>query len=543
MAGGKESPRQKMIGMMYLVLLAMLALNVSKDILNAFVVINDSLMETNASLGEKSDATMASFQKQLALDQQKVAPFFDKAKHVKSQADELVNYLELVKREIIQYTEAYEGEMPDSMYLLANVNNKDNYDKPTEILIGSEPAMPLETEFSAKTLKQKLSSFLEELAADFDAEKDSAFVREIKSAISLADIENKDGSRDSWETANFYHMPLAACVTTLSKLQTDVRNAEGYALRTLFNQINELDFKFDKIEAKVIPQSSYVLRGQPYQADIFLAAYSTTEQPEIILGDYDSVSQTFKPLDSVEVANGLGKLNFETSQIGPKSYGGIIRLKRSNGTMEQYPFRNEYIVAEPSLTVSATKMMVFYRGVENPVEISVPGIPSENIQVSISGGNQLIRQADGTYMAKIATSSPQKTHITVQAKMPDGTIREMGRKEFEIKYLPPPFANIGGGSGNLRMTAPRLIACQGIAAKYDPDFLYKLTSSVSSFEMSFVYNGRPQTLKSRGFVFTSEMKAAIGSLKSGTKIEFSNIKSIGPDGKPNELNPIIVTLE
>lgn len=540
MAGGKESPRQKMIGMMYLVLLAMLALNVSKDILEAFVVINDSLESTTAGMEEKSASTMQEFQQQLALDQQKVAPFFTKANRVKQQADSTVAYLNRVKKQLITFTEDYQEPMPDSMYLLQKVNNKDNYDKPTELLIGSEPAMPIETEISAKTIKKNLTQYVAELTTLFDAEKDSSVIAELTKAINLAPVSTPEGGTESWETGNFYHMPLAAVITTLSKLQNDVRNAEGYALRTLFSQINQQDFKFDKIEAKVVPVSNYVLKGEPFKAEVFLAAYSTTEQPQMLIGNYDSTNDLFTAQDSLSVAEGLGALKIDNQSIGLKNYDGVIKLRKPDGSLEDYHFKGEYMVAEPSVTVSATRMNVLYRGLENPIDVSVPGVPSENLRVSISGGNSLVRGNNGEYQAKISPQSPATVNVSVTAKMPDGSEKNMGQREFRIKYLPTPFASIGRINTQGVMSVSELIANQGIRAAYGDDFNYPLRPLVKSFKMSI--EGKTVEIQSPSNLFTQTMTDSFRDLRGGTTITFYDIQYEGVDGRKMPLNPIIIKL-
>jgi gliding motility-associated protein GldM len=542
MAGGKETARQKMIGMMYLVLLAMLALNVSKDILDAFVVINDSLADSANNTEQKSASTLRQFEQQLALDQQKVAPFFNRATKVKAHADSTVAYLERVKKHIVSYTEGFEQTMPDSMYMLKNVNGKDNYDKPTELLIGSEPAFPIETPYSARTMKRELEQYLAELSLLFDAEQDSIIRSSISKAIVLNDMKTPDGQTESWETGNFYHIPLAACVTTITKLQNDVRNAEGFALRSLFSKINEQDFKFDKIEAKVIPVSNYVLRGEPFKAEVFLAAYSTTEQPQMVLGKYDSIADVFTPFDSLEVANGLGAIDLQNNSIGLKQYDGVIKLRKPNGTLEDYHFKGEYMVAEPSVTVSAAKMNVLYRGLENPLGVSVPGVASENVKVSITGGNQLLRQADGTYNAMISPQSPAVVKVSVSAKMPDGSTKNMGEKEFRVKYLPLPYAEIGKISTSGLMSGAELEANQGIKAKYSQDFVFELSAAVKRFKVGFMVNGRYNEMISRDNRFTQGMLQAFKELKPGTELTFSEIYYTGKDGLERELNPIIIKL-
>lgn len=190
MAGGKETPRQKMIGMMYLVLTALLAMNVSKDILDAFVIINEGLETTNTNFMQKNEFTYTQFDAAKANDPEKVTKFWSKAQRAKSLSDEIYNHIEELKKYLIAATSgkaSIEEVEADSLFELKNVDSKDNYDIPTEKLIGAEPANPKDGEWSAMELKKKIDNFKEEMLFLFDNEAE----REALSLGLNTDIEFK----------------------------------------------------------------------------------------------------------------------------------------------------------------------------------------------------------------------------------------------------------------------------------------------------------------------------------------------------------------
>ena len=265
MSGGKETPRQKMIGMMYLVLTALLAMNVSKDILDAFVIINDGITVTNKNFMAKNEFTYNLFEKAKANDPEKVKKFYDKAFRAKGLADELYAHIEELKKHLIAVTGGFKSieEVPDdSLFSLKNVDSKDNYDIPTHILIGSDPGNPIEGPYTARELKKKIDDFNQDLLFLFDDEVER---EAMQLGLNTDDFGMRNGVNETWETGNFDHVPLAASVTALTKIQSDIRNAEADIIKALYRNISADDFKFDTLAAKVIPQSNYVIQGDSFQ--------------------------------------------------------------------------------------------------------------------------------------------------------------------------------------------------------------------------------------------------------------------------------------
>lgn len=537
MAGGNLSPRQKMIGMMYLVLTALLALNVSKDILDAFVLVNDSLENTVTNYTEKNELLYADFNQAKSFDPIKVTPFWQKAQIAKSKSKELIDYIKSLQIKLYQETEKITEQQADTL-LLENVNSKDNYDIPTYLMIGENENLD---KGLAKKLKQKLLVYKQDMYALFSKEEQKQLNIDINT-----DDKRTGYVKESWEMANFYHTPLAATITILSKLQTDVKNVEYEVVNQLFKSVGKRDYNFDTIAAKVIPSSNYVLLGEDYQADVFVAAFSTTQNPEILIGEYDSTTNKLANVyDSVAVNKGLGNYQIKTDKEGIFNYQGVIKLKTpGSNEVQQYPFQSEYIVARPSLVVSPDQMNVFYIGPKNPVSVSVPGVPSENISATITGaGNTITKKSNGKYEVKLSNSSPRNVEVRVSAKMPNGETRSMGAMPFVVKKLPKPYAEVGNVSV-VKMRKPRvqILAYSTVKAKYDPSFAFQgLRLTINKFKIE-VYRGGVEVYSKNvnGPTIPNATKSFFNGLRRGDIIYFTKILARDVSGTRLPLNDVTI---
>ena len=544
MAGGKETPRQKMIGMMYLVLTALLAMNVSKDILDAFVVINEGLETTNKNFMAKNDITYAQFEKANLNDPLKVGKYWTKAKRAQGLADELYDHIEELKKYLIATTSgkaSIEEVEADSLFMLKNVDSKDNYDIPTEKMIGSEPATPKDGEFTAMELKAKIDNFQQEMLFLIDNEQERA-------AMSLGldtdgEFINGSGQKETWITANFYHLPLAAVVTNLSKIQADIRNAEADIVKALFRNVSADDFKFDTLAAKVIPQSNYVLMGDSFRADVFVAAFSSTQEPRFrVTTDFsagDSASLVFDELDSnnIRIAEGMAKYTVPANSEGLKEWGGIIQIKGPDGAWRSYNVpKQTYTVAKPALVVSPTAMNVFYRGLDNPVEVSVPGVPTDKLQVSISNASK----SGGNGAFQVKPGKGQDCIVSVSAEI-NGKNTSFGKKEFRVKNVPDPKPYFGGKTGSDVINKRELLAAAGVIAKME-NFQFDLRFNIISYQVSATIRGNVAEKECRGPQLSSDAKKIINELKPGQKVYIEKIKAKGPDGTIRDLGTISLKL-
>lgn len=525
MATGKETPRQKMIGMMYLVLTALLALNVSKDILEAFVVVNASLEKTNENFNNKTVQQYAAFDKAKQIDKDKVVKNWQSAQEVRMLSTQMTTYIDSLKKILIQYTEGVSIHMADTMQLKF-VKNKDNYDIPTNIMIGEQHngkgAM-------AEKLKNKLVDYKKKLYSCI-LEKDK---NEFSIEINTDDPAKKENN-ENWELHNFYHTPLAATITILSKLTTDIKKAESEVVEYLYKLNTVDDFNFDTIAAKVIAKSNYVLLGEEYKADVFLAAFSKTQQPVIYAGTFNN-NQTMLN-DSILVQQGIGKYAIKPTREGLYKWGGQLSMVSPSGNKKTYLFESEYIVAQPTAVASADNMNAMYIGVPNPVSIAVPGVADENVVVSVSNG-QITKTAKGKYNLTLVNGI--ETKINIAAKFENET-RTMGVQTFRVRPLPKPLAVVANVEETGVISKQLLLAYGKVNAKYPSWFLYSAQAKVISCTVDITINGVSTTLQLPQGKFNADFASYVNRLRSGSKLIFE-ITAKGPDNIPHKL-PLIVTL-
>jgi gliding motility-associated protein GldM len=575
MAGGKETPRQKMIGMMYLVLTALLALNVSKEILNSFVLINDSLVVTNTNFEGKNASQYQAFQLALANDPKKVEPWMKKALMVKGAADSLVLHVEALKQYLIMKTDKLDSVevngllravanasnddqrkaaqvLVDSVFSLRNVNSKDNYDIPTNIMIGGDEGNPKNGPYTANELKGVIDSFRDRLISVVEPGKGASIINALQKNF---DTETKlrisESEFQPWQLANFSHIPLAAVVTNLTKIQTDIRNAESDVVKYLFAEVDASDFKFDTLAAKVIAPN-LVFLGDDYSAEIFVAAFSTTQNPAVHIGSkVDTVAnKIIGSVDStsVKVDRGVGVYTVKATGEGLKEYAGVVKVKTPSGVVNSYPFKSEYMVMKSGVVVSPTKMNVLYRGVKNPISISVPGVPHENVVATLEGGSLRADAASGkgNYIAEVAGGSTAK--VKVSAKL-DGKTRPMGDFEFRVKEVPPPVGTIAGVQEGI-VSANRLAAAPTVIPKME-NFDFELYFRTTRFDLVYQVGTDLITKNVTGASIPADALEQIKRLRKGSRVFIENISAVMLDDNkqpasgvtPKKLAPISLRIE
>lgn len=546
MGGGKETPRQKMIGMMYLVLLAMLAMNVSKSILQSFVIINDGLETTNINFAAKNDVVYSQFDKAKMDNPEKVTQYWNKAMKAKDLANEIDAYITDLKRHLIieiQYGGDASAITHDSLYNLHNVDNLGDYDKPTTIMIGGDVTNPKEGEYTAMDLKGKIDNFVAELRMLIDDENER---EALASGLNTNQKYREHDQIVTWEIMNFNHLALAAVVTNLTKIQADVRNAEADAIKILYRNIDAGDFKFDTLAAKVIPRSTYVIQGDSFVADVIVAAFSTTLDPRMGLstefdpetgmpvydGDYSKLDTS-----SISISKGSARYAIPASSEGVKEWGGVIEIIGPDGKWRPfYVPKQSYTVAKPALVVSPTAMNVFYRGLENPVEVSVPGVPTEKLEIAISNANK--SGSNGAFMVK--PGQGQTCEVSVSAEI-NGKKQNFGKKEFRVKNVPDPKPFFAGKTGSTNIARKDLMSAPGVIAKME-NFEFDLRFEIVSYVVSATIKGKVAEQTCTGPALTGDAKTVIKELKPGQKLYIEKIKAKGPDGSVRDIGNISLTV-
>ena len=528
-----ETPRQRMIGMMYLVLTALLALNVSKEIIDSFLIVNESLIVTNENFTKKVEGTYTQFKKQLAINQPKVQPFYDKALQAQKMTKEMIAYIEQVKAEVIAKEDGISVEEARTIDL-RNVAARDKYDESTHYFIGDSQDG---SKGKARELREKIESYKKTMLDLIDPKYRSMMNIGLDTKGPYYDADKKE---QNWEMHNFYHTILCADVVILNKLIAEVKNAEFDIVSQLYASVSSDDFKFDKIGAKIVPKSNYVLTGENFEADIFVAAYDTKQTPEIIFGaSVDSSTNTVSgETTKVEGVEGVGKLKVAAGGPGLKQYGGVIKIATPSGGIQAYPFSGEYVVAAPSATISPTKMNVFYIGVDNPVSISVPGVPNEKVRVNITGcGGAITRTGNGTY--NVTVGSVGEATVSVSADM-GGASRNMGSMKFRCKMVPDPIPYVGNVKGG-PIAKGTLLASGGVVPRMD-NFDFELYFTITSFTFTINVAGDLISKTATGGRFTPEMIKLINGANRGQRIFIEDIKAVGPDKKNRSIGSIALKI-
>jgi len=541
MASGKETPRQKMIGMMYLVLTALLALNVSKEAVEAFKRVDEGLSKTTANFMEKNNSVYADFTTKSIANPKKSAPWVAKAKGVQSRANELFDYMTALKVEIVTKTEGEDSEaVVDGKVDTEQIQKIDDLNVPSEVMIGAN------NNGKAFDLKAALVDYREFLLEQI-GDNHPNVTHSIENSLETDDVKQLDGTTAQWEMYNFQALPLVAVVTILSKFQNDVRNAEADALDFFYNQIGAADIRVNKLVPQVMGTNS-VMQGNSYEAKVFIAAMDSTARPTIQVGPYRSVknadgttsyemtgtSQTLTIDDS-----GMGIYKVKPSGLGEKSWGGLIKVKAPDGSEVAYPFEQSYSVVPPNVVVSPTAMNVFYTGVDNPVDISVPGVDQSKISVSMSNGR--IRKGKhprfrGSYIVN-PTRVGTDANITISAEV-NGQKRTFAPVKFRVKPVPPPVAKVAGKKGGA-IQLNVLKAQRGVAAELE-NFDFDIRWTVTSFRVSINDKGYTIDRDSNSNTFTPAQKQLFNQLRKNDQLVLQDIKAKGPDGKIVRLDGAIV---
>ena len=531
MSGGKETPRQKMIGMMYLVLTALLALNVSKEILNAFVTIEEGLNTTNTNFDGKNGMLYTKFEGAMKENKTKTEAWYKKALEAKKYSTELCSFIDEVRGEIYQKLKKLPKEKIDTCQL-RYLDGKDDTNIPTEILIGAG-ADPEEPTGMAKDLKEKIDKFKKDMIA-LVPEKQG---KELDLGLSTEKMFSVgDHMLISWAGNLFEHNPAAAVFATLAKIKNDVKNAESSVVGILLKEVDAGDFKFDQIEAKVVANANYITAGEEYTADIFVSAHSSTQNPEVLIGKVDTSDAKHPKLigdgTKVDVTNGVGKYVVRTSAEGDQDYTGVINVKAPDNSIKPYPFHASYTVAKPSMAVSATKMNVFYIKVENPVDISVAGVAPANVQATITGaGNSIINKGGGHFIVNVVGGDAKgEVAINVSKKTSSGNKPAGPPYMFRVKKVPSPVASFGGVEGDGYIGKGELAVASGVIASLK-DFVFDLKFPVVSWNLSMVQSGLFVDAPAQGPGVTGQQRTMLNKATKGSRIIIEEVWVMAPEGK------------
>lgn len=500
-----------MINLMYVVLMAMLALNVSTEVLNGFSVVEESLNRTTANSARENSNIYSSFEQQLQANPAKVKAWFDKAQTVRAMSDSLYALADELKLAIVR-----EADGPDAD--VHAIRNKESLEAANQVMLAPGRGR-------GAALKRAIDSYRSRILTMVS---DSAQQAIIKSNLSTSIPRGALTMGKNWQEYLFEDMPVAAAVTLLSKLQSDVRYAEGEVLHSLVANIDVKDIRVNALNAFVIPTAQTVVRGDKFSAHIVMAAVDTTQVPDIYIGGSRTALKS-------------GLYEQLCTRTGDFTLAGHIEMKDGSGQTVRRDFEQKYTVIDPSATVSADLMNMLYAGYSNPLSISVPGVPLTKIQATMTGGT-LQPVSPGHYIARPAQVGSTAT-ITVTSTA-TGRPQQMGQFSFRVRKLPDPTPYIAlkdeqgsptryhGGA----LAKQALMATKGIGAAID-DGILDIAFQVHSFETVFFDNmGNAVPMVSDGPHFSSRQTETFRKLARNKRFYITRITAQGPDGIQRKLN-------
>ncbi|PWH86506.1 type IX secretion system motor protein PorM/GldM [Brumimicrobium oceani] len=545
MAGGKETPRQKMIGMMYLVLTALLALNVSKEIIAAFVTINDKLEASGEIIDNATGNVYGTFESKRAAiltdpkaDTRVIDLWQGKSDSLNAYTKDIIHYIlnesnDMIKKvEGVDWVLKRQGE--DSLIVelksLMGIQAMDNYDVPTEMFIGGNPMQPKERGLAILTNINKYRNAVAELMGNYTSGKnvytftapddisglsealatanpdDTSRIANYYKAMTLPEvIEVKDAGKPKmvpWPSAMFDHAPVVAAAAMFTALKLDVLNSESSAAEFLLSKVDAPTFNFNKIEPLAFARTGYVNAGDSLDLNVMIAAYDTTDVAPLKYGINDSVPSNWKET--------TGKIPLDVSSPGNYHVTGTIGVKEKGEVIPKaWDFR--YTVGKPSGTVSLPQMNVLYRGYANQVEGAASGFPN----YSLSGASNVsISKSSTGYIA--SPGSAREATINIAGVAEDGSSSNLGSFKFRVMNLPKPSLSLGRLNDGDDATTAQLRASRQLFAGYPPEIPLEAKFSVVSWEVNAT--GAPRAAQGTGSNLSGDALRIISNAQPGGTI-------------------------
>ena len=501
-----NSPRQKMINLMYLVFIVMLALNVSAEVLDGFGLVDKSLRDSSNTMSDRNDLIMEELEVYSKQNPEKAEEWFKKGQEVRSMTDSLTSYIQELKYNMVREAD---GKKAD----INNIKHKDDLEAASIVMLS-----PIKGKGSE--LRNAIDNYRNNITIHV--------LNPARRSIIERSLNTQSESNKSWEAKHFENMPLAAAVAILTKIENDIIAAEGDALENILNSVDVGDFRVNQLNAYLISESDIVFQGGQYNARVILSAEDTTKHPIMHIN-----GATPNIIDK-------NMFSLPANSIGTFPVEGYLEISSSDGTITQRNFSSTYTVIEPMATIAPSLMNVLYAGIDNEISISVPGVAPQYISATIKNGT--LSRKGNLWVAR-PNAVGQDVIISISAQTANGTTRQITSREFRVRALPDPspFISYTDANGNQTMFKGGVISksvlmnATGIGAAID-DGILNIPFRVLNFRTIFfdsMGNAIPEI--SNGNQFSARQKDQIRQLSRGKYFYISGVTAAGPDGTEREI--------
>ncbi len=529
-----KEPRALMINLMYLVLTAMLALNVSAEIINAFFSLEKGIKTTNGIIEKSNEQTLAGMESLVEM-KKNLIPMFEYAKQVKPLIDEFNAKIDAYRKEMVEASGGlYPDPYPDNPKYAGKPKGYKDIDTPQRIFVEGGKGKQIRDEILAT--RDKLIAIIEQIKADADAGKITGVkirpgqvdTLKMNIPLSIDDEAWKTSGKPSWEAFTFGYMPVAALYPLFRKWQNDAYSAGAITLNFIADNMGKLDIKFDQFEVFSSPAKPYILLGEEFSTEISIGAYSKQAKFSI------SVNGSNLP-----ITEGKGLWKTRPSGIGEQKYTATANVNNpftGENIKAQKEFR--YEVGQPSVSVAADKMNVFYIGVDNPITVAAAGVSSNDVGVSINGASSTLSGSKSNYVVKVGAAGEAVIKITDKKAG-----KTLGEFKFRAKKIPDPVAKIGGKTGGAFGTGA-MGAQQGIIPELE-NFDFAAKCDIQSYTLYYTKRRQdPAQIEGKGGRFEGQALAAVKAAGVGDTYQFVDIKARCPgDVAGRTINSISIVIK
>jgi gliding motility-associated protein GldM len=527
-----KEPRQLMINLMYLVLTAMLALNVSAKIMNAFFLVDDGIQVSNKIVNDSNNKVQSQVDKQ-ADAYAKFKPLSESAKVIRDISTEFTAHVDELYKNIISDN----GRIPEEerMDEHNHPRQKKNKDITTRILVNGDDGKEPQGDVLEKKIVETKKRMLDELRKlisnkELFITEEEITILEKEMPLGVSDEWTHHEGYKSWGEYNFNHMPVAAVMPMLTKFSNDSKTSETAVLNYLMNKAGATDIKFDEFQPVLAAKKAYVISGEKYEAEVFLSAYSKSASGTTRITVNGS---------SVPMKDGKGQYSVATSKTG--TFPVDVKISVTNPvTNETKSYNNkfEYEVGRRSCTVSADKMNVFYIGVDNPVSVSAAGVSTNNLKVTGKGIN-ITQVSPGKFNVTASVPDPNAS-ITVSSS--DGALPPTSFA-YRVKRIPDPKAYLGrldGGS----MKSGEFRAQGGVLAQLE-NFDFDARCIIQGYEVTRVAKRQdPVSVPNAGASYVSQALQLVNAATPGDIFYFDNVKAKCPgDVAGRKINSMVFKIQ